>query len=486
MRLPYNRDELATGIVHLGVGAFHRAHQAVYTEQVVRRFGGDWGICGVSLRRPDVRDALAANDNLYTVAIKSTDTVELQAIGVLRELLVAPENPTLVIERIAATGTKVVTLTITEKGYCLNPATGALDPEHTDIVHDLSHPDQPRSAIGFLVAGLAARRGDGSGGLTILSCDNLSNNGGKLRNATLEFASSIDSDLCEWIDQYCCFPSSMVDRIVPAITDTHIDAAAQQLGFRDEALVVTEPFRQWVVENNFAGPVPAWDEVGAEFVKDVEPFELMKLRLLNASHSTLAYLGCLAGYESVADVMGDTAFVSLVEQLMEEMACTLPDLDGFDVDGYRRQLLQRFANRGLEHQTRQIAMDGSQKIPQRLLPAIAERLSRGEAPDASILGLAAWIRYTMGVDEEGLRWEVSDPLAETFSSLMQSTAAEPDAYLEAVLGIESVFPPALAKNAVMRQQLKDNLDSLIATGACSTVGRHAGVVNRHSIIEESA
>lgn len=487
MTSAYDREPVAIGIVHLGIGAFHRAHQAVYTDRVLQSTGGDWGICGVSLRSPAVRDALAPRDNCYTVAVKSSETTELQTVGAVRQVLVAPEGPQAVIAAIAAGGTRVVTLTVTEKGYCLHPASGELDLDHPDIVHDLQSADAPRTAIGFIVAGLARRRQEDLPGLTILSCDNLSANGRKLRAAVLEFAGRIDPELVDWIDTACRFPSSMVDRIVPATTTADIEAAATALGYRDEALVVTEPFSQWVIEENFAGPVPPWDRFGAQYVASIDPFEQMKLRLLNASHSTMAYLGCLAGFRSVADVVEDPAFVALVSQLMAvEMAPTLQDLGDFDVVDYQDQLMARFANRGLEHLTAQIAIDGSQKIPQRLLPAIAGQLQAGESIEAAGLGLTAWIRYSAGVDEQNRSYTVDDPLAETCARLYRHCEGNWDAYLEGMLAIDSVFPQALAENQRLRTRLQGWMSELEQYGARETVHRHWGAGAKHTQLEETA
>ena len=470
MNIAYARHELGAGIVHMGVGAFHRAHQAVYTDALLKQYGGDWRIIGVSLRRPDVRDALREKDFAYTLAVFRGDAAELHHIGALQQVLVAPEGPQAVIKALAAPATRVITLTITEKGYCLRPASGALDNQHPDIVHDLAHLHAPRSAIGYLVAAMAARRAAEAGGVTLLSCDNLSSNGHKLRAAVIEFAELVDPALSTWIDETCAFPCSMVDRIVPATTTEDIQRVASMQGFIDAGLVVTEPFTQWVIERRFAGDVPPWNEVGAEFVDDVEPFEQMKLRLLNASHSTMAYLGALAGYETVADVVEDAAFVPLLRQLMaDEMAPTLSGLGDFNLEAYQTQLIERFQNRSLHHLTRQIAMDGSQKIPQRLLPAIAERLFRGESVEASALGVAAWIRYTMGVDEQGREYQVQDPLATAFFDLYQSAQGDADKYLQRLLSLEGLFPATLQNDIEFSEQLRYWLGRLLSVGAQETV-----------------
>ena len=476
MRADYDRQALKNGIVHLGVGAFHRAHQAVYTDAVLKQFGGDWGICGVSLRSPGVRDALAGNHNLYTVAVRSPGGTRLETIGALTRILVAPENPSAAVAAIADAAVAVVTLTITEKGYCLSPAGGQLDLSHPDISHDLADARAPksarapRSAIGLLSAALKQRQQQGSSGLTVISCDNLAGNGNKLRDAVLEFARTGDVSLAAWIVENCCFPNSMVDRIVPATTRADLQEIAAKIGHEDPAAVVTEPFSQWVIERNFAGPVPEWEQVGAQFVENVAPYERMKLRLLNASHSCMAYLGCLAGFRTVHDVISEPAFASLVRQLMaEEMAPTLTELKGFDLDAYQRSLIERFANPNLPHLTTQIAADGSQKIPERLLPAIAERLAAGQPMEAGTCGLAGWIYYTMGFDDQGVSHSVRDPMQELFARCYRTCGGDLEQYLDALLCVEEIFPPGLARSPELRGTLLNWLERFRARGALEAV-----------------
>ena len=258
----YDRDSIGIGIVHLGIGAFHRAHQACYTEAVLNRLGGNWGICGVSLRSTGVRDSLAPQNYLYTLATKQDEQASLQVIGAIKKVLVAPEQPSAVVEQLADPGVTVVTLTITEKGYCLNPATGELALDEPGIAFDLENPQQPKTAIGFLVAGLQHRRNAGGRGMTLISCDNLASNGKQLRRAVLAFAQQLDPSLADWIDKQCTFPCTMVDRIVPAATDADRKRVVTDLGFSDAAAIATEPFSQWVIENDFADAVPEWSAVG--------------------------------------------------------------------------------------------------------------------------------------------------------------------------------------------------------------------------------
>ncbi len=466
MKASYDRQALKTGIVHLGVGAFHRAHQAVYTDAVLRRFGGNWGICGISLRSPGVRDALAEHDCLYTVSVRGASGSSSTTVGALTRVLVAPEDPAAVVEAIAVPDVQVLTLTITEKGYCLAPASGLLDRNHPDIAHDLAQPDAPRSALGFLAAGLKARHKRGGSGLTVISCDNLAGNGRKLQAALIELARSLDADLAAWIEQSCRFPNSMVDRIVPAVTTADLATIAADLGEQDPAAVVTEPFSQWVIEKNFAGPLPAWDQVGAEYVDDVAPFEQMKLRLLNASHSCLAYLGSLCGYETVHEAINEPAIEGLIRQLMKaEMAPTLSGLNGFDLDAYQHSLITRFQNHHLPHQLSQIAMDGSQKIPQRLLPAIAERLAIGQDTEAGSCGLAAWILYSTGTHGP----VAADPLQGDFARAYEASDGDMGRYLDALMQMAQIFPPALSRSAELKRSLLHWLQAFSAAGVLETV-----------------
>ena len=323
-RWRYARPELAVGIVHLGLGAFARAHLLAFTDDALERAFGPFGVCGVSLRNPGVRDHLLPQDGLYALAERGGDAERLRVIGCLREILVGPEDPTAVVRRIADPAVGLVTLTVTENGYCHDPASGGLQPEHPDIRQDLEHPGRPRSAIGALVAGLDARRHAGAPPPTVLSCDNLPSNGTTLRDLALAFAALRDDALTGWIDAEVAFPCTMVDRIVPATTPAEVEKISARLRLRDEAPVVCEAFRQWVIEDRFTGPRPTWERVGAELVADVAPYEEMKLRLLNGSHSALAYLGFLAGFEHVFEVMREAAFVAFLRRMMaEEVAPTL-------------------------------------------------------------------------------------------------------------------------------------------------------------------
>ena len=313
VRPAFDRDRMKIGIVHLGIGAFHRAHQAVYTDSVLAGGDNGWAILGVSLRSGDTRDALGPQDGLYTVATRSGDADGFRVIGSIGRLLVAPENPQAVVDAMTDPAVRIVSLTVTEKGYCYSPAAAALDENHPDIVHDLANPAAPRSAIGFIVEALSRRQADGGEPFTLLSCDNLPANGRTLRRVVTRFAELRDPLLADYIRQRVAFPSTMVDRIVPATTDSDRAMTGAATGLYDAWPIMTEPFSQWVVEDHFPAGRPPWENFGVTFVEDVDAFELMKLRLLNGSHSTLAYLGYLAGHETVSDVMEADGFGGLVE-----------------------------------------------------------------------------------------------------------------------------------------------------------------------------
>ena len=436
----YDRSSLRAGIVHLGIGAFHRAHQAFYTEAVLNQFGGDWGIIGCSLRSATVRDQLAPQDGLYTLVERSGDGEKLQLIGAVIQNIVAPENPAALVSVMAQPSIKIVSMTVTEKGYCHDPATGNLNGFHPDIQHDLENHTQPKSAIGFLVAALNERYKAGTRSFTVLSCDNLPNNGEVLEKVVLQFAEKISKDLADWIRINTRFPSTMIDRIVPATTDDDRRDIEARLGVRDEGVVIAEPFSQWVIEDKFSDGRPQWEKAGALLVDDVRVFEKIKLRLLNGAHSTMAYTGYLSGFNYISEVMSEPAFVNMIKLYMaREAGETLNTPDGFDIEAYKQQLRDRFSNKALKHRTWQIAMDGSQKLPQRLLESLRVQLKSNGHIDIICLGVAAWIRYVSGIDEKGNAIEVSDPLAAELRTLSDVNAGNAEATVRAIVSLPKVF-----------------------------------------------
>jgi len=468
----YDPRRVDVGIVHLGIGAFHRAQQAVYTDDVLALHDDAWGICGVSLRSPDVRDRLAPQDGLYTSIERSPDGVRRRVIGSVREVLFLGDERAGVHARLAAAATRIVSLTITEKGYCHDPATGKLNLAHPDIVHDLADPTSPISAVGLMVSALDTRRRTHGQPFTVLCCDNLPHNGALVRGLTIDFAQARDRALATWIEQHVRFPSTMVDRIVPATTERDIADNDSALGMHDAAPVVHEPFKQWVIEDDFCAGRPAWEDAGAQLVADVAPFEAMKLRLLNASHSAFAYLGFLAGHEFIYQVAAEPDFVAYMRRLMQlEITPTLEVPAGVDVAAYREALITRFANPALPHRTQQIAMDGSQKLPQRLLAALRENLVAGRPVDLLTLAVAGWMRYVSGTDEAGRAIKVSDPLAADFARIAAESRGDAAALAEGLLALRAVFGSDLPHNPRFVAGVVTQLRELYAEGAAVAVHR---------------
>nr|WP_217643005.1 mannitol dehydrogenase family protein [Litoreibacter janthinus] len=433
----------ATGIVHLGLGAFFRAHGCIYIADAMAASGGDWGVVGVSLRSPATRDALRDQDWAYTaVSLGATEEVA-RVVDVLNGVLVAPENPDAVLAAMANPEVKIVTLTVTEKGYCHNPATGALNFDRPDIQHDLTAPF-PVSAIGFLVRALQRRRDAGNQPFTILSCDNLPENGKLVRGLVLEFAQRVDPALAEWIKSNGRFPCTMVDRITPATTDADIEKVERLTGMRDDAPVMHEPFSQWVVEDDFVdGARPDLAAAGVELVADVTAHEHMKLRMLNGTHSALAYTGYLAGHETISETMADPVFAAYVRQLWAEIMPAVVAPAGVSLPDYADALFARYSNPAIQHRTWQIAMDGSQKLPQRILGTLREALDAGRETPGLWLAVAAWMRYVGGQDETGQPIDVRDPLAPRLQEL-SAAADTPADKVAALLAVQGVFPADLA------------------------------------------
>lgn len=438
----YDRAAVKCGVVHLGIGAFHRAHQAALFEAALAAGDMRWGVTGVSLRSGDVRDQLAPQDGLYTLLVRGGDEERAQVVGAVRQVLVAPENPQAVVGALASPDTHIVTLTITEKGYRLDRASGGLLVGDPDVAHDLASLASPRTAPGLIVAGLMARRAARLEPLTVMSCDNLPHNGALLRDAVVAMARAHDPGLADWIAAEVAFPSTMIDRIVPATTPDDIAAMARRLGVEDRAMVKTEPFTQWVIEDRFSGARPDFAGLGAQLADRVAPWEDAKLRLLNGAHSAIAYLGGLAGDEFVHQFTARDAGRRLIAMLWNEAQETLEPPAGLDIAAYRSALLDRFANPALQHRTRQIAMDGSQKLPQRLLQPLIERAAARKDSPALALAVAAWMRWQTGRTDHGERFAIDDPAADRLAR-----ARGVEGYL-AVLGMR---PDASACAAIAAQ-----------------------------------
>jgi fructuronate reductase len=469
LRPGYDRATVTPGILHLGLGAFHRAHQAVMTEAVLRAGAKDWGIVAASLRSPATRDALAPQDGLYAFAEREDAAERLQVIGALCGLHVAPEDPEALLAAMCAPAIRIVSLTVTEKGYCHDPACGALDEAHPEIRHDLANPLAPRSAPGFLVEALRRRRAAGTPPFTVLSCDNLPANGAATRAIIARLGALRDPDLGAWIAGEVAFPGTMVDRIVPATTAEDRARIEAALGLQDAWPVIGERFSQWVIEDHFPTGRPEWAMAGALFTADVAPFELMKLRMLNGAHSALAYLGYLAGHETVAQAAADTVFTGFLDALWGEIMPHVPAPPGVDPGDYAGQLLARFRNRALQHRTWQIAMDGSQKLPPRLLGTVRAALAAGQPIPCLALAVAGWMRYVAGIDEHGGRIDLRDPLLPELREAWSPAPGDPAAVVKRLLSIPTVFGHDLPRDPVFRQAVETALTLLVRHGSRAAV-----------------
>ena len=472
----YDRSKLVSRIVHLGFGAFHRAHQAVYADILAAEHGSDWGYTEVNLIGGEQQIAdLNHQDNLYTVAEMSADAWTARVVGVVKEALHAQvDGLETVLAKMCEPQVAIVSLTITEKGYCHSPASGQLMLDHPFIVADIQNPHQPKSAPGVVVEALARRRAAGLPAFSVMSCDNMPENGHVMRNVVCAYARAIDAGLADWIESHVTFPSTMVDRIVPAVTPDTLDKIEQLTGVRDPAGVACEPFRQWVIEDNFVAGRPAWEKAGAELVSDVIPFEEMKLRMLNGSHSFLAYLGYLAGYEHINDCMGDENYRRAAHDLMlNEQAPTLK-VQNVDLARYADLLIARYTNPALRHRTWQIAMDGSQKLPQRMLDSVRWHLADTSSFTLLTLGVAGWMRYVGGVDEKGNKIEVSDPLLPVIQAAVQGSE-EGESRVKALLAIQAIFGQDLPQNGQFVEQVTNAYLSLLSKGAKATVAQFSAL-----------
>ncbi len=463
---------LRIGVVHLGLGAFHRAHQALYTEDAAAAAGDErWGVLGVTQRSARVVDQLRPQDGLYGILTTDAATSSLRLVGCIRDAVFPRTEAARVLDALAAPATHVVTLTVSEKGY-RRTADGAPDLADPDLAADLAalrrevagRPDDAPGAspVGLLVRGLARRFATTGGApLTVASCDNLVGNGLVLQGLVDAVLAVVPGagPLRDWVARDVRFPSTMVDRITPATTARHHAEAEQLLGLRDEALVAAEPFRQWVVEDRFAGPRPAWERAGATLTDDVTPYEQAKLRLLNGTHSAVAYLGALRGHRTIAAAVADPDVAATARHLQSDVVRTLHAADGLDLDDYRATVLARFANPAIGHLTLQVAADGSQKLPQRILGPVTELLDRGVVPTAAARALAAWVVFVgRGRDRTGRTLPLDDPLA----GRLRDAAAGPDATLaDRMLGVTEVFPAAVAGHDGFRAALRAEVADLL-------------------------
>ena len=464
----YDRQSVTPGIVHLGVGAFHRAHQAVFIDDCLNRGETRWGIVAASLRSPDTRDAIEPQDNLYTFCLRDGESERLRIIGSILETIVAPEEPERLVERMADPRVLIVTLTVTEKGYLTNLAARSLLRDHPDIVHDLENPERPRSIFGFILAATRRRRRQGSQPLTLLSCDNLPANGHVLQKLLLEFAELADPELASFIETNIACPCSMVDRIVPATTDADREAISTALGLSDAWPVVAEPYFRFVIEDRFPHGRPALEKSGVEFVGNVEPYEHMKLRMLNGSHSAIAAIGQIAGLATVADAWGEKPVRDFVDAYWREIERTLdPAVDGAE---FAAGLRERFANPSLQHKALQIASDASQKVPLRILGPLRELLEEKAASRTVIFAVALWIRSCADKNEKGQPITILDPAFKEWDAPDQLAMA-PDAVVDRFLTFERTFGSDLPMSETFFPTLKAAYRDIREHGALAAIER---------------
>lgn len=462
----YDRAALRPGLAHIGVGAFHRCHQADYIEDLLESGREDRFVTGVTLRPPEMAPLLKPQGGLYTRTLVENDDRRMRVMGCLRAFVDSPGGDTRAARAaLTAEHITVVTMTVTEKGYCHVPATGALNPDHPDIIADLADPEAPVSLPGVLVAVLDARRRTHGRGLTLMSCDNVPANGRVLEGVVRTLAQARDQALADWIAGNVRFPVSMVDRIVPATTESDLRAAAQTLGLEDAAPVVGEPFRQWVIEACDAPDMPDWAAVGAQIVPDVEPYERVKMRVVNGTQSAMAHIGCLAGLPTSADGIRHPILRSFLRQMLEtETAPTLPTETGWssaDID----KSFARLENRAIHHSNHQIATDGSQKIVQRLIRPARERLADGASAPLLTAAIAAWAAYlAAGSKRYGARWTASDPLASGVAKLAEQAGTISD-LASAILALDVVFDGDLGRHPAFVRGFTTALDAWLTRPA---------------------
>ena len=466
----YDRSRVLPGIVHIGVGGFHRAHEAAYLDRLMNEGKAlEWGICGVGVLPGDrrMRDVLVAQDGLYTLVVKHPDgTLEPRVIGSIVRYLLAPDDPEAVLEALAAESTRIVSLTVTEGGYNIDPVTGEFDVRNVNITDDLRPRAVPGTVFGLVVEALARRRDRGSPPFTVLSCDNIRGNGDVARRTFAAFARARCEELGAWVEREVCFPNSMVDRITPVTTDEDRAVVAKQFGIEDGWPVVCEPFTQWVLEDSFGGDErPPLEDAGVQLVQDVEPYELMKLRLLNGSHQAMCYLGYLCGHRYVHEVCHDPLFVRFLLGYMDgEATPTLPPVPGVDLPAYKATLLERFANPEIRDTLTRLCADSSERIPKWVLPVVRHRLASGGGIERAALVVAGWARYAEGVDEQGAPIEVVDRRRDVLMAAASRQHEDPTAFL----AVREVFGDLMDDERFVAAYTS-SLRSLHARGARATL-----------------
>lgn len=468
----YDRHQVTTGIVHIGVGGFHRAHQALYLDNYLHQTGDrQWGICGVGLLEFDqkMRDALQSQDCLYTLVERSPDGDRARIIGSIINYLFAPDTRQAVIDAMVDPNCRIVSLTITEAGYYYIEGTGELDVNHPTIQQDVQHPNEPIGVFGVLTATLRQRRQQGLPPFTVLSCDNLQGNGNIARKMLTSFAELQDPKLATWIAENVAFPNNMVDRITPATTPPDVEMVRDQFGIEDAFPVVAEPFLQWVIEDRFCAGRPNWEAVGVQMTNDVHPYEMMKIRLLNASHLLIGYLGTLSGYTYVHDVMADPLIRQAVDRLMNEVTPTLQPVPGIDLDNYKKTLIERFANPKIRDQLPRLCLNSAAKMPKFVLGSLRDALSQDGAIAYMSLTIAAWFRTLKGQDDQGHAIAIDDPMADILTQRAQSGGSDP----MPLLNITEIFGD-LPQSSKFVDAVSHHLRNLDELGAQATLSRLLG------------
>ncbi|MHA1547863.1 MAG: mannitol dehydrogenase family protein, partial [Alphaproteobacteria bacterium] len=443
VRPRYVPREHAAGIVHIGLGAFHRAHQAVYTDDALAAKGGDWRIIGISLRSTDTVDALNQQNGLYTVLERGPQGVAVRVIASIAHAIAASRDRGAVMSALTDPAIRIVSLTVSEKAYGIDRAAGTVDANHPAVAADLADPHHPAGVLGLLVEALRQRRAAATPPFTVLCCDNLPDNGQLVKAGVVDLAERVDAELGRWIADNVAFPATMVDRITPASSEETTADVRALIGVEDHAAVETEPFRQWVIEDHFPTGRPAWEAGGAIFVTDVLPYERMKLRMLNGAHSMLAYAGFLAGCTYVRDVMRHRDLAMLVNRHLHAAAATLEPLDGVDFSDYAEALTARFENPTIAHETYQIAMDGTQKLPQRLLQPAEAALAANTDIRPYAFAVAAWMRYCLGVKDDHTPYALRDPLDEIIAAALRPLDRDARALADALHALPGLFPATL-------------------------------------------
>lgn len=469
-RPDYTPSEHDVGIVHIGIGAFHRAHQAVFTDSAITNSGGNWRIVGASLRSANVSKQLNPQNGLYTVIERSAGKVSANIIGAIKEVLNAKEHQAELIDYLASPKIKIVSLTVTEKGYHFDQSSNDVNWQSKDIQHDVAHAEQPISMPGYLLIACEKRMLQSSQSpakLTVISCDNLPENGRIVESVVLSLAAKRNPKLKDWIVDNVSFCSSMVDRIVPSVTEQDIQEQAQALAYIDEGLVITEPFKQWVIEDNFCTPRPDWESAGVLFVEHVSDYEKLKLRTLNGSHSALAYMGVLLGHKWIHEAIADPLLAKIIARLMQqETGPTIPKFEGFNLRQYQGQIVERFLNSDIAYATQQVAMDGSQKLQQRILAPMAELyVAEQQANTACLMAtLVCWLRYLEQKTEEGETYEVLDPYADVLSKIVHDAKGNVEQLVDALFQNTSVIPPELKQREDFKLALLEHLANIQEKG----------------------